>query len=89
MRKIIFAATAATGIFGLSLPALATMEMHMPTDFGPVVEMKMMKGHMKGHMMHMQVIQDDSGAKFVVMPMEEAEMVFGPISASAMHYAGK
>jgi hypothetical protein len=44
---------------------------------------------MKGHMMHMQVIVNDAGEKFVVMPMEEAEMLFGPISASAMHWAGK
>jgi Spy/CpxP family protein refolding chaperone len=87
MRKVVFAAALAAGVVGLSSSAFATMAMHMPTDFGPVYEMapKMMKHHM----MHMAVIQDDSGAKYVVMPIAEAEMIFGPITAPAMHYAGK
>jgi len=84
MRNAIFAATLAAGVLGLSSAAFATMEGHMPAAFGPVVEMEMKAGEMKGHMMHMQVIEED-GAKFVVLPMEEAEALFGPISATAMH----
>ena len=89
MRKVIFAATLAASVLGLSNAAFATMTGHMAASFGPVYEMAVTAGEIKGHMMHMQVIQDDTGAKFVVMPIEEAEMIFGPISASAMHYAGR
>ncbi len=89
MRKVIFAAALAASVFGVSNAAFATMEGHMAAAFGPVHEMAIKSGHMKGHMMHMQVIEDDTGAKFVVMPMEEAEMIFGPISATAMHWAGR
>jgi hypothetical protein len=81
MRKIIFAATS---IVGLSVPAFATMDAHMPSDFGPVMEIKTTRS-MKGQTMHMQVIQDDSGLKYVIIPLAEAEMMIGPISASAMH----
>ncbi len=89
MRKAIFAAALAAGVLGLSNAAFATMEGHMAAAFGPVHEMAVTAADMKGHMMHLQVIEDDTGAKYVVMPMEEAEMIFGPISASAMHWAGK
>ena len=89
MRKLIFAVALATGALGLSSSAFATMEGHMAAAFGPVYEMPVTAADMKGHKMHLQVIEDDTGAKFVVMPMEEAEMIFGPISASAMHWAGR
>jgi hypothetical protein len=89
MRKVIFAAALVTGVVGLSSSSFATMSGHMPAAFGPVYEMEPTVPGMKGHMMHMSVIQDDTGAQWVVMPKEEAEAFFGPISASAMHWAGK
>ena len=89
MRKVSLAAVMAASVVSISTSAFATMSGHMPAAFGPVYEMEPKAADMKGHMMHMSVIVDDAGAQWVVMPKEEAEMLFGPISASAMHWAGK
>ncbi len=90
MHKVIFAAALTTSVVSMNSLAFATMTMHMPDAFGPVYEMEpKMVPAMKGHMMHVSVFQDETGAQWVVMPKEEAEMFFGPISTSAMHWAGK
>ncbi len=87
MRKVMFAAALAASVFGVSTASFA--KGHAMAAFGPVVEMEMKSGELKGHMMHLQVIENDDGDKFVVMPMEEAEALLGPITAPAMHYAGR
>lgn len=72
----------AAGVVGGGSAAIAQMAMNMPAGFGPVYEMKM-HGHMRGHVMHMQVLQNKAGQKFVVVPMSEAEQVFGPVHFGA------
>ena len=75
MRKAIYAAVLTASVLGLSSSAFAVGNGHMAAQFGPVYEMEM-----SGHKMHMQVISDEDGNKYVVLPMEDAEMVFGAIS---------
>lgn len=79
MRKAIYAAVLTASVIGLSSSAFAVGNGYLM--FGPTYEQEV-----NGHMMHMQVIADKHGAKFVVLPMEDAEMMFGPINHGAYRF---
>jgi hypothetical protein len=81
MRKLVAAAALAAGVLGLNFSTLSAMAGQMVDEFGPVHEMKM-----KDHMAHMQVIKNKAGQVFVVIPMADAEIMYGKIPYDAMTY---
>ncbi len=60
----------------------------MPNAFGPVYDVEPTVAGMKGHMMHIAVVQDDSGGQWVVTSKEDAEFFFGPITMPANGFHG-
>ena len=74
MNKIIFASVIAASVLGFANASYAVggKENQPIKQFGEMSEMEV-----NGHMMHMQFIQDNAGAQWVVMSLADAEALTG------------